>query len=96
MPLLQPHNHGRSEGGEPLQDRGANLVGQGFEVQALTALRADNGDVLLTGPVGGMLEQVSSELYLLRLEPFDLGPDVSQAVSGVTVSRASSLLAKFR
>src|SRR5262245_50346182 len=79
-PLLQPNHHGSAKGGEPLQDREADLVRQGFQVHTLAALGTDNGDVLLTSPVGGMLEQVSSELRLFRLELFDLRPDVSQAI----------------
>jgi len=38
LPLLQPHDHGRPKGGEPLQDRGANLVGQALEVYAPAGL----------------------------------------------------------
>src|SRR5262245_17559521 len=85
LPLLQPNHHGSPEGGEARQDRGANLVAEAFEVHPLAGLGADNGDVLLTGPILGMLEQVRPELRLFRLEPFEFGANVGQTISGMTV-----------
>jgi len=45
LPLLQPHNHGRPKADETRQDRGADLVRQGFQVHSLAALGADDGAI---------------------------------------------------
>src|SRR5262245_25621589 len=46
--------------------------------------------MLLPGPIGGMLEQVGPQLRLFRLEPFEFGPDIGQAVSRVSILHLNS------
>ena len=60
LPLLQPHDHGRPKGGEPLQDRGAYLVRQALEVYPLAGLGANDGNALLPGPVLRVLARRSA------------------------------------
>jgi hypothetical protein len=43
--------------------------------------------VLHTGPIFGVLEQVSPKLCFLGLEPFELGADIGQAVGRMAVRR---------
>jgi hypothetical protein len=74
-----------------MQDRGSNLIRQTFKVYTLAALRANDGGMLLSHPISGVLEQIGPELRLFLLQPFDLESDIGQAICGMAVQHARLL-----
>jgi hypothetical protein len=72
----------------PAEDTGCRIEAPtsfALEVHAPAGLRADDGDMLLTGPVLWVLEQVGSELRLFLLQSLDLTPNIKQAIYRMSV-----------